>query len=662
MKKSIFIITLLLLALTTGIALAQTPEGKEYTVQPGDSLSAIAKKEYGNPQAFPAIVAATNAKAAEDDSFAVIKEARTILVGQKLWLPVQPIPETTVNNEVITMTTPTAWPNLADYPHLVQAQLSNQPSAQEMLAEAGAACPEINTGRPYPLAEPDYTGKRARDLSAFETALADFTPERAAALDALLTGKTIPELQSLLDSGDLTSAELVTYYVDRIRRYDLDKLNSVMELNPEALDIARKLDAERAAGTLRGPMHGIPVLLKDNIATGDRTHTTAGAAALQDWVADRDAFLVQQIRAAGGLILGKANLSEWANFMDPCMPSGFSVVGGQTRHPYGPFDPRGSSSGSAVSVAANLTTVSVGSETSGSLIQPARVNGAVALRPSQGLISRDYVVPLGPDLDTPGPMGRSLTDVAILLNAMTGVDPHDPKTGDAAALAGADFTQFLNLDRARGLRVGIVTDGTEAGKPAEIAVLQAQGIEVVEINAAEVLPYNQVDTAFPQLQYGFQAGLNTFLAGLGRPAPVASIAEVVAFNEADMANRAPYGQGFVKWSAETDLTAADQAQILAEAQAYATAWMNALVQTYHVDVVNVDILYAANAGAAGVPALTIPTGLDAKGQPTSIILSGPYLSDPDLLTVGYVLEQALQGRVEPDLDATIKQIETVTGK
>ncbi|HMQ54606.1 MAG TPA: amidase family protein, partial [Anaerolineae bacterium] len=450
MKKSIFIITLLLLALTTGIALAQTPEGKEYTVQPGDSLSAIAKKEYGNPQAFPAIVAATNAKAAEDDSFAVIKEARTILVGQKLWLPVQPIPETTVNNEVITMTTPTAWPNLADYPHLVQAQLSNQPSAQEMLAEAGAACPEINTGRQYPLAEPDYTGKRARDLSAFETALADFTPERAAALDALLTGKTIPELQSLLDSGDLTSAELVTYYVDRIRRYDLDKLNSVMELNPEALDIARKLDAERAAGTLRGPMHGIPVLLKDNIATGDRTHTTAGAAALQDWVADRDAFLVQQIRAAGGLILGKANLSEWANFMDPCMPSGFSVVGGQTRHPYGPFDPRGSSSGSAVSVAANLTTVSVGSETSGSLIQPARVNGAVALRPSQGLISRDYVVPLGPDLDTPGPMGRSLTDVAILLNAMTGVDPRDPKTGDAAALAGTDFTRFLNLDRARG--------------------------------------------------------------------------------------------------------------------------------------------------------------------------------------------------------------------
>ncbi|NJN99376.1 MAG: hypothetical protein HC875_37410, partial [Anaerolineales bacterium] len=313
-------------------------------------------------------------------------------------------------------------------------------------------------------------------------------------------------------------------------------------------------------------------------------------------------------------------------------------------------------------VAANLTTVSVGSETSGSLISPARSNGVVALRPSQGLISRDYVVPLGPDLDTPGPMGRSLTDVAILLNAMTGVDPNDPKTGDTAALAGTDFTQFLNLERARGLRVGIVTDGTETEKPAEIAALRAQGVEVVEINAADILPYTQVDTAFPQLQYGFQAGLNTFLAGLGRPAPVASIAEVVAFNEEDMANRAPYNQRWVKWSAETDLTAADQARILAEAQAYATAWMTALVETYNVDVLHADMLYASHAGAAGVPALTIPTGLDANGQPASIILSGPYLSDPNLLTVGYVLEQAMQGRVEPDLDATIKQIEAVTGK
>ena len=184
--------------------------------------------------------------------------------------------------------------------------------------------------------------------------------------------------------GRLSSVELVTYYIDRIRRYDVDKLNSVIELNPEALTIAAQLDREQATGKARGPLHGIPVLLKDNIATGDQMHTTAGAYALKDWRADRDAFLVRKLRAAGAIILGKANLSEWANYMDPCMPSGFSAVGGQTRHPYGAYDPLGSSSGSAVAVAAHLTTVSVGSETSGSIIQPARFNSVVALRPSQG--------------------------------------------------------------------------------------------------------------------------------------------------------------------------------------------------------------------------------------------------------------------------------------
>ncbi|MCA9871660.1 MAG: amidase, partial [Anaerolineae bacterium] len=249
----------------------------------------------------------------------------------------------------------------------------------------------IPGGRQFPLPEPDYNAKRPLDLSAFGDALAGLTPERAAEIDSLLAAKTVPEIQELMADGQLTSVELVTYYVDRIQRYDVDKLNSVIALNPEALGIAAQLDEERANGAARGPLHGIPVLLKDNIATGDQMPTTAGVYALKDWHADRDAFLVGKLRDAGAIIMGKANLSEWANYMDPCMPSGFSAVGGQTRNAYGPYDPLGSSSGSAVSVAANLTTVSVGSETSGSLIQPARVDGVVGMRPSQGLISRDHV-------------------------------------------------------------------------------------------------------------------------------------------------------------------------------------------------------------------------------------------------------------------------------
>ncbi len=326
------------------------------------------------------------------------------------------------------------------------------------------SCPEVIIPgmRAFPLAEPAYDGKRARDLSPFAAALDDFSAERAAELDMVLAGQDIPGIQALMESGELSAVELVTYYVDRIQRYDIDKLNSVMTLNPEALAIAAQMDEERAAGAELGPLHGIPVLLKDNIATGDGMPTTAGAYALKDWQSDRDAFLVQQLRDAGAIILGKANLSEWANYMDPCMPSGFSAVGGQTRHPYGPYDPLGSSTGSAVSVAANLTTASVGSETSGSLIQPARVNSVAALRPSQGLISRDRIVPLGEALDTPGPMGRSLMDVALMLNAMAGVDENDPKTADAAALADVDFTEFLSLDQARDLRVGVIIPAQDA--------------------------------------------------------------------------------------------------------------------------------------------------------------------------------------------------------
>ncbi|MGD2050220.1 MAG: amidase family protein, partial [Chloroflexota bacterium] len=250
------------------------------------------------------------------------------------------------------------------------------------------ACPLHDL--PFPRPEPDYNGKLARDFSPFADALVDYTPEDAAALEELVSGKTIPELQALMEGGELTSYDLVVYYLERIQRYDVDKLNSVLELNPEVLEIAQALDDERAAGTVRGDMHGIPVLLKDNIATGDQMHTAAGATVMLDWDPSRDAFLVSQLREAGAIILGKANLSEWANYMDDCMPNGFSTIGGQTQNPYGPYETYGSSSGSAVAVAADLITVSVGTETQGSIIKPAGIHSVVALKPTKGLISTDY--------------------------------------------------------------------------------------------------------------------------------------------------------------------------------------------------------------------------------------------------------------------------------
>jgi amidase len=304
---------------------------------------------------------------------------------------------------------------------------------------------------PFPLSEPRYTSKRIRDFRAFESALATFSPERRTVLDKLLLEATVPAMQGMMARGEVTAEELVVYYVDRIRRYDINQLNSVLELNPEALVIARRLDDERRQGNQWGGLHGIPVLIKDNIATGDRMRTTAGAVALKDWRVERDARLVANLRRSGALILGKANLSEWTNDVDPAMPSGFSALGGQTRHPYGPFDPLGSSSGSAVSVAANLTAVSVGTETQGSILRPAATSSVVGLKPTHGLVSGDNVIPLVDWMDVPGPIGRSVVDVATLLTALTQADEEGEESSDPAIarLQGTDFTRFLSLEAAR---------------------------------------------------------------------------------------------------------------------------------------------------------------------------------------------------------------------
>ena len=577
---------------------------------------------------------------------------------------------------------------------------------QNMARMAEVVLSECPPGsRTFPIPDPASNAKRPLDFTPFAEAMAGMTAEQSAALDAALAGKTLPQLQEMLDNGDVTSEQMVLYYLDRIQKYDVDRLNSVIELNPDALAIAQKLDAERTAGAAHGNLHGIPVLLKDNIAAAAPMHTTAGAYALKDWQSDRDAFLVQRLRDAGAIILGKANLSEWANYTDPCMPSGFSVIGGQTRHPYGPYDPLGSSSGSAVSVAAGLAPVSVGSETSGLLVEPARASGVVALRPSQGLISRDHIVPLEAHLDTPGPMGHSVTDVAILLTAMAGADANDAKTADAASLAGTDFTQFLASEEAQKLKVGVVqfdnltlqslvqkgvlsadksqeelktiTDeqwqqfvdaiSTGIGGPTQAVVdaLQSQGIEVVTIKDGDIPPMIQ-GTEPGLLDFGFQNSVNQFLAGLGDKAPIKSLAEAVDIANEDPANRAPYGQRYVEWSANTETTPEEYATAVRDGQEFANRWMQWFKDTYGVDV----ILMGANyklAGLAGIPALTIPTGRavdqDGKpGQPTGVFITGPYLSDGQVLAVGYALEQALNVQLQPDLDATIQQIEAVTGR
>jgi amidase len=552
------------------------------------------------------------------------------------------------------------------------------------------ACPTPSFPRP----DPPTSAKRPLDFGPFSTALLSFSPEQAAKTNTAIDGKTVPEIQALMADGQLSSEQLTLAYLARIQRYDEGRLNTVMELNPEALMIAQKLDAERAAGTVHGPLHGIPVLLKDNIATAGPMHTTAGNYALKDWQADRDAFLVQKLRAAGAVILGKNNLSEWANYTDPCMPSGFSALGGQTRNPQGPYDTLGSSSGSAASVAAGLTTVSVGSETAGSLLQPARVNGVVGMRPSKGLVSGDYIIPLEPTLDTAGPMGRSVTDVAVLLTALAGTtDPSDPSAASAAALAGTDFTQYLSLDEARKVRVGVVqfdsaisTTLKQSGvdfaalKPEEqqqaldlvapslqgatqqiIDALKKQGIEVVLIKESE-LPPSLSGIHVALIRYGFKDGISRFFSGVPQPAPISSLADVVAIVNKDAAARAPYGQRHVEDAATTTITAEQYAAAERGARQIGEEWLAKVAVDYGVDVVMFGPNYT-NLGSAGVPAISIPTGrADKSGEPTAVYITGPHLADAKLIAVGYALEQALGVRLTPDLEATVKQIDTVTGR
>ncbi|MFC1997804.1 amidase family protein [Chloroflexota bacterium] len=527
---------------------------------------------------------------------------------------------------------------------------------------------------PYPRPEPDYDGKLTRDFSPFTATLEAYTLEQITAREALISGKSILELQELMDNGQLTSVDLVVYYLERIQRHDVDKLNAVLELNPEVLQIAQALDDERVAGKVRGPMHGIPVLLKDNIATGDHMHTAAGSAVMLDWDPDRDAFLVSQLRDAGAVILAKANLSEWANWMDSCMPNGFSVNGGQTQNPYGPFETYGSSSGSAVAVAADLTTVSVGSETQGSIIAPAGINSVVGLKTSHGLVSLDHVIPLFPAQDTTGPFGRTVTDVAVLLSAMTGVDENDPETANSFELVGTNFTQFLNADSLTGVRVGLpvwnddALDAYFAKKGIEDADTQAEvrksheeqdeiqqaigeilkvaGVTVVEI------PYTALPERIdimPVLTHGYQAAINQFLSDLGADAPADSLEAIIAFNNDDAANRAPYGQDRLEASQGSELTAGEFDKIVAENRQTARDRIDDLFAQYEIDLVvsKLEQLYAP----AGYPALSVPAGYAEDGTPQDVIFVGGFLSEPQLLAVGYAYEQATQARVAPDVEA-----------
>lgn len=492
---------------------------------------------------------------------------------------------------------------------------------------------------------------------------------------------SISQLQDGMQTGKYTSRALVEMYLARIEKIDRSGpvLNSVIEINPDALTLATDADRQRTDKRVSGPLHGVPVLIKDNIDTVDRMHTTAGSLALIDAKPARDAFLVSKLRQAGAIILGKTNLSEWANIRCSYSTSGWSGRGGQTKNPYAlDRNPCGSSSGSAVAVAANLCAVAVGTETDGSIVSPASANGIVGLKPTVGLVSRSGIIPISHSQDTAGPMARTVRDAAILLSVLAGGDSEDSATSDCASHQQVDYTKHLDAKGLKGARLGIVRsffgfhDQVESVMTKALQVLKDQGAELVDpVELTNLDKINEAEQTV--LHYELKADMNAYLARLGKNAPVHSLKEIIDFNLRNKDKEMIYfGQDtFEKAEAKGPLTSFEYQEVLARCRRLTrTDGIDAVMNKHKLDALIAPTLGPASvidwingdrwlggsstpAAVAGYPSISIPAG-EVFGLPVGLLFFGRAWSEPALLRLGYAFEQATNHRASPKFLPTVR--------
>ena len=512
---------------------------------------------------------------------------------------------------------------------------------------------------------------------AAPTARVAAPPPAAPAPSFTLEEADIATLQRRMASGELSAHAIAQQYLERIAAIDDagPQLRSVIELNPEALAIADARDAERRDGRLRGPLHGIPVLLKDNIDTADAMQTSAGSLALVGAPATQDSAVAARLREAGAVILGKTNLSEWANIRSSRSSSGWSARGGQTRNPYVlDRNPCGSSSGSAVAVAANLTAVAVGTETDGSILCPSAVNALVGIKPTVGLVSRAGIVPIAHSQDTAGPMARSVADAAVLLQALVGADPRDKASWDADKHR-ADYRAALTADGLKGARLGVVRKfagfqpDVDAALDGAVAALRAAGATVVDpVDVPDAEKYGEAELTV--LLYELKADLNAYLASR-RGVPVTSLAEVIAFNRQNAAREMPwFGQElFEQAQARGPLTDRAYRDAAAKARKLARDGIDVALKKHRLDALvwpsnapawptdplNGDHVTGGNtspAAVAGYPSLTVPMA-QAHGLPLGLSFTGTAWSEATLIRLAYAFEQATHARQPPTFLPTL---------
>lgn len=512
---------------------------------------------------------------------------------------------------------------------------------------------------------------KSEEVHESTTHIAEFELEEA----------TITDLQRDMASGKRSSQSITRDYLERIESMDRrgPSIRAVIETNPDALAIARALDEERKSKGSRGPLHGIPIILKDNVDTADRMTTTAGSYALEGSIPLRDATLARKLRDAGAVILAKANLSEWANFRSTHSSSGWSGRGGQAKNPYVlDRNPCGSSSGSGSSVSANFCAAAIGTETDGSIVCPASINGIVGIKPTLGLVSRAGVIPIAHSQDTAGPMTRTVADAAILLTVISGVDSRDSATNASRGKMSSDYTRFLDADALKGARIGVAreklsgyNDATDKLINDSIALMKDRGAVIIDpANIATMGKYD--DTEFEVLLYEFKADLNAYLASLGPNAKVKTLKDIIAFNERDKAREMPWFGQEIMLMAEKKGSLKSSKYLAALAKNHRlsrTEGIDATMSKHRLDaivcatgnpawptdLINGDHFTGGSstpAAVAGYPHITVPAGF-VTGLPVGISFFGRAWSEPKLISLAYAFEQASKHRRPPRFQPTL---------